>query len=46
VGEKVRITIAPGLTWVERTTGMLGWRGDHETLQHILDELEDAEELP
>ena len=46
MGEKVRITIEPGLTWGERTAGMLGWKGDHETLQRILDELEEAEELP
>jgi predicted DNA-binding antitoxin AbrB/MazE fold protein len=44
--EKVRITIEPGLTWAERTAGMLGWKGDHETLQRILDEAEEAEELP
>jgi predicted DNA-binding antitoxin AbrB/MazE fold protein len=44
--EKVRITIEPGLTWAERTAGTLGWKGDHETLQRILDELEEPEELP
>jgi predicted DNA-binding antitoxin AbrB/MazE fold protein len=28
--EKVQITIRPGLTWAERTAGLLGWTGSAE----------------
>jgi predicted DNA-binding antitoxin AbrB/MazE fold protein len=42
--EKVRVTIEPQLSWAERTAGMLGWKGDHETLERILAEAE--EEIP
>ncbi len=36
--EKVRVTIEPGLTWAERTAGLLKWTGDPETLRHIAED--------
>ena len=44
--EKVRITLEPTLTWAERTAGMMGWKGDHETLERILAEAEELEDFP
>jgi predicted DNA-binding antitoxin AbrB/MazE fold protein len=43
---KVRITIEPATSWVEATAGICGWKGDHETLQRLLDEAEEPEDLP
>ena len=34
--EKVRVTIEPDISWVERTAGMLRWTGDHETLRRLV----------
>ena len=43
--EKVRLTIEPVVTWVERTAGMLGWQGTSEELQYFaLDPELDPEE--
>jgi predicted DNA-binding antitoxin AbrB/MazE fold protein len=28
--EKVQITVRPGVTWAERTAGLLGWTGSAE----------------
>lgn len=36
--EKVRLTIEPELTWVERTAGMLHWSGDPELLRRIAED--------
>jgi predicted DNA-binding antitoxin AbrB/MazE fold protein len=33
--EIVRVTVEPGLTWTERTAGMLRWTGDPEELHQI-----------
>ncbi len=44
--EKVRITLEPTLTVAERTAGMMGWKGDHETLERILAEADEAEDYP
>jgi predicted DNA-binding antitoxin AbrB/MazE fold protein len=44
--EKARVTIESALSVVERTHGRLGWKGDHETLERILAETEEAEDLP
>jgi predicted DNA-binding antitoxin AbrB/MazE fold protein len=39
--EKVRLTIESSQGWAERTYGMLGWKGDHETLEQLLAEAEE-----
>jgi predicted DNA-binding antitoxin AbrB/MazE fold protein len=44
--QKVRVTIQPELTLAEQTAGLLGWKGDAETLERVLAEAEEAEELP
>jgi predicted DNA-binding antitoxin AbrB/MazE fold protein len=36
--QKVRITLDAGPTWVDRTYGMLGWKGDPETLRRIAED--------
>ena len=36
--EKVRLTIEPGLSWAERTAGMLHWTGDPEVLRRIAED--------
>jgi predicted DNA-binding antitoxin AbrB/MazE fold protein len=36
--ETVRITVEPGLTWAERTAGMLHWTGDPEVLRRIAED--------
>jgi len=33
--EVVRITIEPELSWAERTSGLLQWKGDPELLQRV-----------
>ena len=33
--EKVRVTIEPEGSWVDRTYGLLRWTGDAETLRRI-----------
>lgn len=36
--EKVRITIEPEVNWVERTYGMLRWKGDPEILRRVAED--------
>lgn len=33
--EKVRITLTPQTVWVQETYGMIGWTGDHATLERF-----------
>lgn len=33
--EKVRLTVEPQSTWVERTAGMVPWSGDPATLERF-----------
>ena len=33
--ERVRLTIEPARSWAERTYGIIGWKGDSETVQRI-----------
>ena len=40
--QKVRLTIDPAPSVVEATAGLLGWKGDHETLERILAEAEES----
>jgi len=40
--EMVQVTIQSAPTLAERTYGMLGWKGDHETLERLLAEAEEA----
>jgi predicted DNA-binding antitoxin AbrB/MazE fold protein len=42
--EVVLVTIRTAPTLAERTYGMLGWKGDHETLKRLLTEVE--EQIP
>lgn len=44
--EKVRVTIEPALGWADRSYGILGWKGGHETLEQLLAEAEEPEEMP
>jgi predicted DNA-binding antitoxin AbrB/MazE fold protein len=41
--ERVRVTVEAESILVQQTYGMIGWKGDHETLERLLAE---AEELP
>jgi predicted DNA-binding antitoxin AbrB/MazE fold protein len=36
--ERVRLTIEPEVSWVERTAGMLRWTGDPEVLRRIAED--------
>jgi predicted DNA-binding antitoxin AbrB/MazE fold protein len=36
--EKVRITIEPKLSWVDRTAGIIHWTGDPEDLRHLVED--------
>ena len=38
--EKVRITIRTAVNPVEASYGLLGWKGDHETLRRIAEDPE------
>ena len=38
--EKVRVTIEPEQSWVERTAGMIKWTGDRETLRRLAEDVE------
>jgi len=38
--EKVRVTIEPADTWVQRTAGMLNWQGSNEELQRFAEDPE------
>jgi predicted DNA-binding antitoxin AbrB/MazE fold protein len=40
---KVQVTVRSPSDCVRETAGLLGWKGDHETLERLLEE---AEELP
>ena len=33
--EKVRVTVQPESTWVHRTSGLMGWTGDAETVERF-----------
>jgi predicted DNA-binding antitoxin AbrB/MazE fold protein len=33
--EKVRVTIQTPVNWVEETAGIIGWKGDPETLRRL-----------
>jgi predicted DNA-binding antitoxin AbrB/MazE fold protein len=44
--ERVRITLHPAPDIVQRTYGLIGWKGDHETLERLLAEAEELEENP
>jgi predicted DNA-binding antitoxin AbrB/MazE fold protein len=33
--EKVLISVRPGLTWAERTAGLLGWTGSTALADHV-----------
>jgi predicted DNA-binding antitoxin AbrB/MazE fold protein len=33
--EQVRITVEPKTNWVEKTCGILGWKGDAEELRRL-----------
>jgi len=44
--EKVRVTVEPEVNWVDRTYGILGWKGTHEELEQILAEAEELEDRP
>ena len=45
--ERVRITVEPQINWADRTYGMLGWKGDAETLRRVaLDPEFGIEECP
>lgn len=41
--EKVRITVRSPAELVENSAGIVGWQGDHESLERILAE---ADEVP
>jgi predicted DNA-binding antitoxin AbrB/MazE fold protein len=36
--EKVRVTIEPKLSWVDRTAGMINWTGDPEDLRRLVED--------
>jgi predicted DNA-binding antitoxin AbrB/MazE fold protein len=40
--EKVRVTVETQVDMAAAGYGIVGWKGDHETLQRILDETEEA----
>lgn len=40
---KVRVTVESEGTLAQETYGLIGWKGDHETLERLLVE---AEEMP
>lgn len=43
---KVRVTIEHAPSLAQRTAGMIGWTGDAETFERIMDEAEEPEQLP
>jgi predicted DNA-binding antitoxin AbrB/MazE fold protein len=46
-GQRVEVTIvADRKGWAARTAGMLGWKGTHEELQAILDDVDDLYGTP
>ncbi len=36
--EKVRVTIEPQASWVDRTAGMIKWTGDSEDLRRLAED--------
>ena len=38
--EKVRVTVEPATSWTEQTYGIIGWKGDRETLRRIAEDPE------
>jgi predicted DNA-binding antitoxin AbrB/MazE fold protein len=36
--EKVRVTIEPNLSWVDRTAGIIPWTGDPEELRRLVED--------
>jgi predicted DNA-binding antitoxin AbrB/MazE fold protein len=44
--ERVQVTVHTAPDLIQRTYGVIGWEGDHETLERILAEAEEPEELP
>ena len=38
--EKVRVTIEPAQSWVDRTYGILGWTGDPGDLRYLAEDVE------
>lgn len=44
--ETVRVTLQTAATLAERTYGLLGWKGDHESLRRLLAETEEEMPLP
>jgi predicted DNA-binding antitoxin AbrB/MazE fold protein len=44
--ERVQITIETPPLDILQAGGIIGWKGDHETLERILAEAEELEELP
>jgi predicted DNA-binding antitoxin AbrB/MazE fold protein len=43
--ETVQVIVSQKTSPADQTYGLMGWTGDHETLQRILDEAEELEEL-
>ena len=33
--QQVRVTIEPSTSWVDRTAGMIGWKGSSEELEYF-----------
>jgi predicted DNA-binding antitoxin AbrB/MazE fold protein len=45
--EKVRVTIEPEVSWVDRTYGILGWTGDPSDLRYLAEDVDlDPQEGP
>jgi predicted DNA-binding antitoxin AbrB/MazE fold protein len=44
--EWVRVTVEMPPLDILQAQGIIGWKGDHETLERILAEAEELEELP
>jgi len=44
--EQVRITIEPKSNVVQESYGLIGFKGTHEELEHLLAEAEEFEDLP
>jgi predicted DNA-binding antitoxin AbrB/MazE fold protein len=44
--ERVQVTIETPPLDILQAAGIIGWKGDHETLERILAEAEEEDELP
>jgi predicted DNA-binding antitoxin AbrB/MazE fold protein len=44
--EKVRLTVVRETTVAEQTYGMMGWKGDAETFDRLMAEIDEDEEYP